>query len=86
LPLLMPATSGVGESFQVSTNVGVRFVQLYTLSTFSVFKQEPRSRAARCSMLSYSPNDSLIVICFSLRKVTAVIAPVVIYALKADWM
>jgi len=31
-------------------------------------------------------NDSLIVICFGLRKVKAVIAPAVICLTKADWM
>jgi len=33
-----------------------------------------------------TPSDSLIVICISLRKVKAVIAPAVICLLKADWI
>jgi len=44
-----------------------------------------RNRAMQRVYFS-TPNDCVIAICFRLRKVKAVIAPAVIYRLKADWM
>jgi len=44
-----------------------------------------RKETSRCSMFFLRPMIFLFVICFSLRKVKAVIAPAVICRLKADW-
>jgi len=47
-------------------------------------KQQPGccKETARCSVLFPTPNDSLIVICFKLQNVRAVI---LLAGLKADW-
>jgi len=66
----------------------VKTVLMFAYSLFQILKSKTKQtrKPCYCKETVRFPmlNDSLIVICFSLRKFKAVIAPAVICQLKAD--